>query len=126
MAGRNKVLERIDAIPEDTWRRCAGCGLIMHRDRVRDRAGVCPECGRCARLSARERVESLADPGSFVPRYTDLVSADPLRFVDSRPYAERLRKAARRTGLRDAVLVGDATIGGNPAVLGVMEFEFQG
>jgi acyl-CoA carboxylase subunit beta len=124
--GFHSLLGRIDAIPQDTWRRCAGCGLVVHRDRIRVRAGVCPECGRYSRLSASERIDMLADPGSFVPRRTDLVTTDPLAFVDSRPYAQRLRDATARTGLRDAVLVGDATIGGTPAVLGAMEFEFQG
>src|SRR2546428_8785697 len=100
--GRNKLLDRIDAIPEDTWRRCAGCGLVSHRNKLRDRAGVCPECGRYTRLSASERIDMLVDPGSFVPRRTDLVTADPLRFVDSLPYTERLRASTVRTGLRDA------------------------
>jgi acetyl-CoA carboxylase carboxyl transferase subunit beta len=123
---RDALLDRIDAIPEGTWRRCAGCGLVTHQDRFRDRAGVCPECGRYARLSARERIDMLADPASFVPRRTELVTTDPLGFVDTQPYATRLRAATARTGLRDAVLVGDAAIGGCPVVLGVMEFGFQG
>lgn len=77
-------------------------------------------------MRASERIAQLADAGSF--RETDrwVAAADPLRFADQKPYEERLRLAREKTGLRDAVITGECRIGGYPAVLAVLDFEFMG
>lgn len=77
-------------------------------------------------MPARERIESLVDPGTFKEFDRRLTSVDPLRFADQRAYRERLLDARRRTGLREAVVVGGARIGGLRVVLAVFEFEFLG
>ena len=71
---------------------------------------VCPQCGHHFPVRARERIEQLADPGSFVEEAADLRSADPLDFFDLRPYTERLAEAELATGLGDAIVIGRATI----------------
>lgn len=77
-------------------------------------------------MNARERIESLVDPGSFKETDRYFSAADPLHFADDKPYEERLRAARQRTGLRDAVVTGHCRIGGYPAVLAVLDFEFMG
>jgi acetyl-CoA carboxylase carboxyl transferase subunit beta len=77
-------------------------------------------------MPARERIASLADPGTFREFDRRLVSSDPLRFADQRAYRARLLEARRRTGLQEAVVVGQAKMGGLPVVLAVFDFEFMG
>jgi acetyl-CoA carboxylase carboxyl transferase beta subunit len=76
--------------------------------------------------SARERAGLVVDPGSLQPWDADVVSDDPLRFSDTRPYRERLEEARERTGLGEAVLTGAATLGGRPLALVAGEFGFLG
>ena len=97
-----------------------------------DRAGlsehhlVCPRCGHHHRLTARERIALLADPGSFAELPRPAPPADPLGFTDSRPYPERLRAARQASGEAEAVVCGTARIRGSPAALAVMDFGFIG
>lgn len=77
-------------------------------------------------MPARERVASLGDTRSFRERGRWLVSVDPLRFTDQRTYRDRLADAQRRSGLREAALIGTARIDGRPVMLIVLDFEFMG
>ena len=83
-------------------------------------------CGNHFRVGARERIEQLVDPGSFVESDADLRSADPLSFFVLRPYAERLAEAEVETGLGDAIVCGEGEIEGKACVLAVMDFDFMG
>jgi acetyl-CoA carboxylase carboxyl transferase subunit beta len=87
---------------------------------------VCQKCGHHFKLGALARIELLADPKSFSETDADMVSSDPLGFVDSKPYPERIAAARAKSGHKDAVLTGDAQISGIPIVLAVMDFEFMG
>ena len=77
-------------------------------------------------MKARERIERLADSGSFKETDRYISGADPLHFADAKPYTERLRSARKKTGLRDAVVTGECRVGGYPAILAVLDFEFMG
>ena len=77
-------------------------------------------------MRARARVGSLGDDGSFVEEAADLRSEDPLRFFDLRPYTERLAEAEMKTGLGEAMVIGQASIDGNACELAVMDFSFMG
>jgi acetyl-CoA carboxylase carboxyl transferase subunit beta len=77
-------------------------------------------------MPARERVVHLLDRGTFRELARGLVSVDPLRFMDQKPYRERLLEARERTGLREAVLVGEGKIEGRPFVLVLFDFDFLG
>jgi acetyl-CoA carboxylase carboxyl transferase subunit beta len=111
-------------IPEQLWMRCPGCGETVFRKLVEERLMVCPECQHHFTLTARQRIEQLADPGSFEERYANLASADPLKFRDLQSYTDRLKKYQRATGLKDAVVCGPAKIEGHPVVLCVMDSGF--
>jgi acyl-CoA carboxylase subunit beta len=108
------------------WLVCEECHRPIYEKRFARESRVCPYCGRYARLSARERIGQLLDHGSSRPLPATETVEDPLTFTDSRPYAERLRTARRRTGLDDAVLCVHGEIGGNPVVAAVMDFHFLG
>jgi acetyl-CoA carboxylase carboxyl transferase subunit beta len=77
-------------------------------------------------MRARARIASLADEGSFVEEAAELRSEDPLDFFDLRPYTERLAEAEMKTGLGEAILIGQGMIDGNAAELAVMDFAFMG
>jgi acetyl-CoA carboxylase carboxyl transferase subunit beta len=105
---------------------CPSCGSHYREDELDRNLGVCPQCGYHFPLTARERIEQLADPGSFSEEDADLRSADPLGFFDLRPYAERLAEAELKTGQGDAIVIGRAEIEGEPCQLSVMDFGFMG
>src|SRR5207302_6017502 len=103
-------------IAEGLWIKCDSCKEIVYRAEV-DRAGrVCPKCRYPFRISARERIASIADEGSFEEREAGLRSKDPLGFKDTKRYTDRVKAARSKTGLEEAVLMGIARIGGHPVV----------
>ena len=105
---------------------CPSCGSHYRDDELDSHAGVCPQCGHHFPISARERIDHLADRGSFVEEDGDLRSTDPLGFFDLRPYRERLAEAELKTGEGDAIVIGRAEIEGLPCQLSVMDFGFMG
>jgi acetyl-CoA carboxylase carboxyl transferase beta subunit len=105
---------------------CPSCGSHYREDELERHLGVCPQCGYHFPLSAPERIEQLADPGSFAEEEADLRSSDPLGFFDLRPYTERLAEAELKTGEGDAIMIGRAEIEGEPCELSVMDFAFMG
>jgi acetyl-CoA carboxylase carboxyl transferase subunit beta len=105
---------------------CPGCGSHYRDDELERTLRVCPQCGHHFRVGARERIEQLADPDSFVEEAENLRSADVLEFFDLRPYTERLAEAEVETGLGDAMVVGGAAIEEQPCRLAIMDFAFMG
>jgi acetyl-CoA carboxylase carboxyl transferase subunit beta len=123
---KSQVSERTSKVPEGLWVKCASCSEILQAKVLKDNLSVCPECSSHFRISAAERIGLLTDEGSFDEYAEDLVSSDPLEFDDTKPYKKRLRAAADATGMRDAFVVGKATLQGLPYHLGVFEFKFMG
>ena len=118
---------RVDREADDSlWMKCKACGELVFKRRVRENNNVCPSCGEYFFLTAAERIDSLVDPGSFEDLTERIVTDDPLVFVDSQPYRERLREAQEKTSLSDAIVIGRGTIEGIPLILGVMDFRFIG
>lgn len=113
-------------IPEGLWIKCNHCRQIVYRKEV-DRAGkVCPKCNYHFPITLSERLEQLVDPDTFDEFAGDVISSDPLHFIDSQRYVDRLRSAQKKTGLEDAIRVGTCRIMSIPAVLGVFSFHFMG
>jgi acetyl-CoA carboxylase carboxyl transferase subunit beta len=113
-------------IAEGLWIKCESCKEIMYRAEVERAGRVCPKCHYPFRISARERIALLADPGTFEDYQGALTSTDPLGFRDTKRYRDRLRAAKQKTSMEEAVLTGLARVGGYPAVLCVFEFNFLG
>ena len=108
------------------WVKCAGCAELVFRERVRENHGICPRCGAYFFLTAQERISLLVDEGSFVDVSQPIVAADPLGFVDRKPYLERLKEAQDKTGLPNETVVGRARLGTYPVILAVTDFRFIG
>ncbi len=105
---------------------CPSCGREHAPKALTGTLYVCPACETYLHMPARERIAMLADPGSFKELDRGLISVDPLRFTDQRAYRDRVADARRRTGLREAVVIGEARLEGQPVVLAVFDFEFMG
>ncbi|OGL03539.1 MAG: acetyl-CoA carboxylase subunit beta [Candidatus Rokubacteria bacterium RIFCSPHIGHO2_12_FULL_73_22] len=113
-------------IAEGLWIKCDSCKEIIYRAEVERAGRACPKCHYPFRISARERIALLADPGSFEERDTNLETTDPLGFKDTKKYRDRVRAAAQKTRTDEAVVTGLARIGGLPTVLCAFEFGFLG
>jgi acetyl-CoA carboxylase carboxyl transferase subunit beta len=117
----------LDREPDESlWMKCKSCGELVFKRRVRENNNICPSCGEYFFLTAVERIGLLVDEASFEDVTLPIVSDDPLEFSDRKPYPERVVDAQAKTGLADAILIGRATIGGFPVVIGVMDFRFIG
>ncbi len=99
---------------------------MLFNKQLARRWNVCQKCGHHFKLGTAERIDLLADSRSFSETDADMTSSDPLGFVDSKPYPERIAAAQAKSGHRDAVVTGDAAIAEIPVVLAVMDFEFMG
>src|SRR5947199_7097484 len=105
---------------------CPECQSHYRDDELEAALWVCPQCGHHFPMGARLRIASLADDGSFVEEAADLRSEDPLHFFDLRPYTERLAEAEMKTGLGEAMVIGQAAVAGKPCELAIMDFSFMG
>jgi acetyl-CoA carboxylase carboxyl transferase subunit beta len=112
-------------VPEGLWSKCENCKEILYRKDVIKNLSVCPKCAFHFRLSARERLELFFD-GPWEEFDVGLVSADPLGFHDSKPYADRLKAGKAKTDSYDAVVSAVGTMGGRRTVIAAMEYGFIG
>jgi acetyl-CoA carboxylase carboxyl transferase subunit beta len=112
--------------PSDVWVKCESCGEILYRRELARNLWVCGKCRHHFRVGAPDYVELLTDPGTFREADRDLLAVDALGFADRKPYVERLEEYRRRTGRNEAVLSGDAEVGGVAVSLAVMDFAFIG
>jgi acetyl-CoA carboxylase carboxyl transferase subunit beta len=111
-------------VPEGLWKRCPGCQATIFRKEAEKRLGVCPECDYHWYVPARQRVEQVLDEGTFEEWEADLEAADPLHFVDKVPYPQKIREEQKRTGLREAAVVGTGMIRGRRVAFGVTDSAF--
>jgi len=111
---------------EGLWVKCEGCRQIIWKKDLEENLNVCPKCGKHFRIDARTRLANLFDNGEYETFSDNLASTDPLKFVDLKPYSERLKRAQEETGLTDAVINGRGTLNGRPIVISAMEYSFIG
>src|SRR5262245_24103166 len=117
---------RRDSYPPDLWTKCPQCGDMLFNKQLEKADRICPTCGHHFRLSAEARLGMLLDPGTFRERDAGLQSVDPLGFIDTKPYPERVATAQSQTGLRDAAIRGFGAIEGQQVSICVMDFGFMG
>lgn len=115
----------IEANPE-LWTKCVHCDAHLLRKDIEDNYMVCPVCDYHFRVNARTRIKQLFDEGSFEELFSEIKPTDPLEFVDTESYKDRLAAAQKKTGLDDAVITGLATIDGHRLAAAVMDFDFMG
>ena len=111
-------------VPEGLWTKCPSCGEVITQTELQQNLQVCPRCQHHMTLGARERIESLADEGSFQEHDAGMLSVDSLKFRGVATYQDRLETYRKKTGLKDAVITGDAKIGGRHVGIAVMDFNF--
>jgi acetyl-CoA carboxylase carboxyl transferase subunit beta len=111
-------------IPQGLFQKCPGCAEVIHEIELVQNQRVCPRCDYHFPQSAKERIEGLVDPDTFVEMDADLKSVDTLRFQGMASYKDRLKKYQENTGLIDAVVTGHGMIDGFEVALAVMDFSF--
>jgi acetyl-CoA carboxylase carboxyl transferase subunit beta len=111
---------------EGIWYKCDACEGVVARAEWEKNWNVCPSCGQHDIMPLRRRFELVLDPGSFHELDADLTPQDPLGFVDSKKYRDRLRSTYRASGLRDAFVSGVGAIEGQQVSIGCFAFEFMG
>ncbi len=111
---------------EGMWTKCSACRAIIWKKDLESNWEVCPKCEHHFRLGARRRLELLLDDEQYTERDTELASNDPLKFVDTKPYAQRLREAQHKLGMKDAILTAEGRLNGRPVICCSMEFGFIG
>ena len=110
----------------DLWTKCVHCEAQLLKEDLANNLMVCPVCDYHFRINARTRIAQLFDDGSFEEMFSEIKPTDPLEFVDTESYKDRLKKANEKTGLNDAVVTGIGTIKGNKVAAAIMDFDFMG
>jgi acetyl-CoA carboxylase carboxyl transferase subunit beta len=108
------------------WIKCSGCSEMIHAKELQENMNCCPKCEHHYRLNAYQRIELLADPNSFEEMFSQFRPKDPLKFVDTEKYCDRLKKAQKKTGRNEAVVTGTCQIEGREVALGTLDFQFMG
>jgi acetyl-CoA carboxylase carboxyl transferase subunit beta len=134
MAWFSKKNKRIEAVPpeervvktENVFVKCDGCEAHLFKGELENNLQVCKHCSYHFRIGARERLELLFDEGRYEELDAEVTSIDPLGFVDSKPYSDRIQQAKNGTGLPEAILNARGTVGDHPVVAGAMDMTFIG
>jgi len=124
LAGANAAVRRKRGVPEGLWISCPTCKATVYRKQVEKHFGVCPECEHHFYVSAQTRIEQLLDQDSFEEWFPLVSPCDPLEFSDKRPYRLRLIEEQKKTGLREACVVGRGYMRGRPLALGLTDSAF--
>jgi acetyl-CoA carboxylase carboxyl transferase subunit beta len=126
---RNKPKIKVQKTEKDGfsgWLKCAKCAELIHVNELEKNLQCCPKCDHHYRLTAKQRIESLADAESFTQLFDELRTVDTLKFVDTRPYPERLAEAQKKSGQSEGAIVGTCRLDGQPICLGILDFSFIG
>jgi acetyl-CoA carboxylase carboxyl transferase subunit beta len=111
---------------EGLWVKCENCRQIIWKKDLEENFNVCPKCDKHFRIDAATRLAQLLDDNQYDTFDGNLVSTDPLKFVDLKPYSSRLRQAQHDTGLKDAVVNAAGKVAGRPVIISAMEYSFIG
>lgn len=114
------------SVPEGVWVKCDACGTQLYRTEVERIQHVCPKCEHHMRLGARQRLKLFLDQGTAKELAPRLLPKDPLKFRDTRHYADRVSKARNDSGELEALLTMAGKLHGQPIVASAFEFGFMG
>ncbi len=112
-------------LPDGMWYKTPG-GSIVHTRELKNNSYVCPEDDYHVRIGSKEYFEILFDNKSFQEYDADILSEDPLKFVDTKSYRERVKKTIKATGLNDAIRTAKGKVNGNNLIISCMDFSFIG
>lgn len=129
-----KKERKIEPVPTDERRvktenvfvKCPECDAALYKRDLQEAMQVCTGCAYHFRIGARERLALVFDDAKWDELDAEIISSDPLKFVDTKPYTERLEQARRATGLPEAIINARGKIGGHKVFAGAMDFNFLG
>jgi len=111
---------------EGLWVKCDGCKQTLWKKDLEASLFCCPKCNFHFKMGARERLDTFFDGGHYLEHDAGLCSSDPLEFIDTKAYRDRLKKAERELGVKDALITGEGMLDGKPLMVCAMEFRFIG
>jgi acetyl-CoA carboxylase carboxyl transferase subunit beta len=111
-------------VPEGLWIRCERCQATIFRKHLEQQLGLCPECKFHFYVSASQRIAQLLDADSFEEWFDGITPVDPLGFTDKKAYKDRLVDEQKKTGMKDACVVGKGYMRGRPLVFGLTDSAF--
>lgn len=114
------------SVPEGLWVKCESCTNVLYGADIERNQNVCPRCGHHRRIRARSRLELLLDLEPRSEIGTNIEPVDLLKFRDSKKYKDRLSQATKATDEKDALIVFQGAIKGQPVVAAAFEFQFMG
>ncbi len=112
--------------PDNLWKKCPSCGQMVFTKEWTDNLSVCPRCDYHGRIGPKDRFAQIFDEGTSKILPSPTVKEDPLKFRDSKRYADRIKAARTQTGEQDALINAQGKIEGHQAVIGVQDFAFMG
>ncbi len=115
-----------NVVPEGLWTRCDGCREIVYTKELDRNSRICPKCGYHFRIDPSARIDLLLDAGTSRELFVGVAPKDPLEFVDTKRYVDRLRAYQKALGVRDAVVVVEGKLESQPILLAVMDYRFMG
>jgi acetyl-CoA carboxylase carboxyl transferase subunit beta len=113
-------------VPENLWTKCDECGTMLFHRELAENLNVCTNCGHHMAISPRARLQALFDGGTFAEVKVPEPLADPLHFRDQKKYTDRIKETRKKTGEKEAMLVGTGEIGRTPVVVAAQDFSFMG
>lgn len=130
----SKKSKRIENVPleervvktENVFVKCDGCEAHLYKRDLEESLQVCKHCGYHFRLGARERLAMLFDEGKFEELDAEVTSIDPLEFVDTKPYVDRLKQARESSGMSEAIINARGKVGNHLVFAGAMDMSFIG
>jgi acetyl-CoA carboxylase carboxyl transferase subunit beta len=131
MAWWNRTKQNIEEqtgrdMPDGLWMKCSDCNEIIYKRDLEEHLYTCPSCNKHFRIGSEEYIEIIFDSDSFQEVDAEMVSADPLNFVDEKSYLTKLADNTRRSGLVEAIRTGTGTIEGERVAFAAMDFSFLG
>jgi acetyl-CoA carboxylase carboxyl transferase subunit beta len=118
--------EERKVLTEGIFVKCPECENPLYKRELIESLQVCTHCAYHFRLGARERLDTLFDDGRYEKLDEDVTSSDPLEFVDTKPYKERIESAKKSSGLPEAIVSGKGMVGGHLTYAGAMDMSFIG
>lgn len=112
--------------PEGLWYKCPSCKNIIPTTEHEEKLWVCPKCDYHDRIGSEEYFRILFDNNEYTELNPNLISGDPLEFVDTKKYSDRLVDTVNKTGLKDAMRTATGKLDGQPFTIACMDFRFIG
>lgn len=113
-------------MPEGMWVKCSSCGEIIHKGTLEQNLWVCSKCSYHFRISSKDYFSILFDDGKFKEYDEKMTSKDPLNFVDTKKYKDRVKETIKKTGMYDAIRYASGKLEKKEVVIACMDFGFIG